>query len=439
MSGGPNPFLLRPFYFRTGVRRPCARRHMQPVRAPLGPTRAKPGRPERDLGLTAADEPTPGKGGGLDGFFDPARVHLAITETIPACIDGNFDDFFSRQPPALTTGLTTPACQDTLASVGAHSVPDSLQSAIERQRQILKGWLSSSLGILTEACREAWPDRSRLEACLAEGLNELPYCKYLYVLDAEGRQITSNFSRKGALPEHFGRDRSGRPYLSEALAGADASLSEAYLSRNARRPTLTAIQRIRSTDGRTLGFLGADFDLRELPATQALYRQPGQWVQLKGDPAIRAGLFHQVRNDSPMDLHIDAVLDLMNELVTVHGVYHAKLHFSSSRATLWVMNDPYRYRLHGIDELSDPNVLIAYPPSPYPDKAVIPADRVRDVLHTFKSLRFMDETVYLRSGSLNIFNGLIGLTFSCDGSHYMPWDEFLDKNVGFWLGGSAGT
>lgn len=311
---------------------------------------------------------------------------------------------------------------------------ESLQDAIERQRQVLKGWLSSSLDILAESCRDAWPDRAALERCLEEGMTELPYCKYLYVLDAGAHQITSNYSRKGAMPEHFGRDRSERPYLAEALAGADTSLSEAYLSRNARRPTLTAIQRIKSTQGETLGFLGADFDLRELPATQALYRQPGQWVQLKGDPAIRAGLFHQARNDSPMDQNIDAVLDVMSELITVHGVYHAKLHFSSSRATLWVMNDPYRYRIHGIAELSDPNLLIAYAPMPYPDKAVVPVDRVRDVLETFKSLRFMDETLYLRSGSLNIFNGLVGLTFSCDGSHYMPWDEFLDKNVGFWLG-----
>lgn len=46
----------------------------------------------------------------------------------------------------------------------------------------------------------------------------------------------------------------------------------------------------------------------------------------------------------------------------------------------------------------------------------------------------MDETIYLRSGTLNIFNGYVGLTFSCDGSHYMPWREFLDKDLGFWLG-----
>jgi hypothetical protein len=46
----------------------------------------------------------------------------------------------------------------------------------------------------------------------------------------------------------------------------------------------------------------------------------------------------------------------------------------------------------------------------------------------------MDEHIYLRSGSLNIYNGIVGLNFSCDGSHYMPWDDFLHKNLGFWLG-----
>lgn len=311
---------------------------------------------------------------------------------------------------------------------------DSLKEAIARQRQILKGWLASSLSILAEGCREAWPDRARLEAILREGMEELPYCKYLYVLDDRARQVTANLTRTGTLPEHYGRDRGERPYLAEALGGAVFSLSDAYLSRNARRPSLTAIQRIEDGEGRLLGWLGADFDLRELPATQALYQQPEQWVQLKGDPAIRAGLFHQARTDSLMDLRIDAVLDLLHELISVHGVFHGKLHFSSSRATLWLINDPYRYRIHGIDELSDPGLCLAYPHCPYPEQAVVPVDRVRDILETFKALRFMDETLYLRAGSLNIFNGIVGLTFSCDGSHYMPWDEFLDKNVGFWLG-----
>lgn len=311
---------------------------------------------------------------------------------------------------------------------------DLLQDAIGRQRQILKGWLSSSVASLAESCRAVWPDRTRIEQCLAAGMAELPYCKYLYVLDAGARQITANLARSGPLPEQCGRDRSERPYLAEALDGAAFSLSDAYLSRNTRRPTLTAVQRIVDAQGRLLGYLGADFDLRELPATQALYRQPVEWKQLRGDPAIRSGLFHQARADSAMDQRIDAVLDLLTELITVHGVFHGKLHFSSSRATFWLVNDPYRFRIHGIDDLSDPNLCLAYPHCPYPQDAAIPAARVHEVLAIFKALRFMDETLYLRSGALNIFNGIVSLTFSCDGSHYMPWEEFLKKNLGFWLG-----
>jgi hypothetical protein len=196
------------------------------------------------------------------------------------------------------------------------------------------------------------------------------------------------------------------------------------------------VQIIRGADGKLLGYLGADFDLRELPATQALYRQPGQWMQLKGDLAIRSGLFYQERVTSPLDERIDVVLDLLTELITVNGVFHTKVHFSSSRATLWLLDDPYRFRIHGIDELSNPDLCLAYPRRDYPVNADIPTDAVRKILQGFRDLRYMDETIYLRSGVLNIFNGLIGLTFSCDGSHYMPWAEFLDKDIEFWLGTS---
>ncbi len=312
-----------------------------------------------------------------------------------------------------------------------------LQASIDRQRGILKGWLSSSLSDLADECKLVWPDRQALEARLITGLVELPYCKYLYLLDARAHQITANVTRTGLLEAHYGRDRSDRPYLAQALAGDPFSLSDAYISRNARRPSLTAVQIVRGDGSELLGYLGADFDLRELPATQALYAQPGQWMQLKGDPSIRSGLFHQERVTSPLDEKLDAVMDLLTELISVHGIFHVKLHFSSSRATFWTMEDPYRFRIHGIDDLGNPDLCLAYPRRAYPADADIPADAIPRILRCFRELRFMDETLYLRSGMLNIFNGMVGLTFSCDGSHYMPWQEFLDKNLQFWLGTSA--
>ena len=312
-----------------------------------------------------------------------------------------------------------------------------LLESIDRQRAILKGWLSSSLAQIADDCKAVWPDRAALEARLMAGLAELPYCKYLFLLDERAHQITANATRTGLREAHYGRDRSDRPYLAKALAGAAFSLSDAYISRNARRPSLTAVHIIRGDQGQLLGYLGADFDLRELPATQALYREPGQWMQLRGDPAIRAGLFHQERVASPLDERLDAVLDLLIELMTVHGIFHVKLHFSSSRATLWSLDDPYRFRIHGIDDLENPDLCLVYPHRPYPADADIPAEAVPAILRCFRELRFMDETLYLRSGMLNIFNGMVGLTFSCDGSHYMPWREFLDKNLAFWLGTST--
>lgn len=311
---------------------------------------------------------------------------------------------------------------------------EALQTAVARQRLLLRGRLAGLLERLALQARADWPERTALERLLVEALPSLPSCKYLYVLDRNAHQITANASPQGLLPEHLGRDRSDRPYLAEALAGERFSLSPVYISRNARRPSLTAIQRVEDESGNWLGFLGADFDLRELPLTRELYQPSGDWVQLKGDPAIRGGLFSQQRVESLMDARIDEVLALLVELMTAHGVFHGKLHFSSSRATLWTLDDPYRYRLLDYEDLADPGICLAYPRRDYPSEAAIPESRIADVFHTFRELRFMDETIYLRSGSLNIFNGMVGLNFSCDGSHYMPWHEFLRKSLGFWLG-----
>jgi len=311
---------------------------------------------------------------------------------------------------------------------------EALRNAVARQRILLQGQLAPSLERLVELCRDVWPQRERLEQVLLAALPGLPSCKYLFVLGHDARQLTANVSSKGCLAEHFGRDRSDRPYLAEALAGARFSLSPAYISRNARRPSLTAIQRISDRDDRLLGYLGADFDLRELPLTRQLYEQPGQWLQLKGDPAIRGGLFQQQRVESLMDQRIDEVLDLLIELIAAHGVFHGKLHFSSSRATLWLIEDPFRFRILDYEDLADPAICLAYSQHPYPMGAVVPLERLREVFRAFRELRFMDETIYLRSGSLNIFNGVVGLNFSCDGSHYMPWDDFLSRSLAFWLG-----
>jgi hypothetical protein len=98
------------------------------------------------------------------------------------------------------------------------------------------------------------------------------------------------------------------------------------------------------------------------------------------------------------------------------------------------VDDPFRYRLLDIKALTSPDICLAFRKQPYPSNALVPKERIRAILDGLRALRFVDETFYLRTGTLNIFNGIVALTFSCDGSHYVPYDEFLKMDVAFWLG-----
>jgi hypothetical protein len=314
---------------------------------------------------------------------------------------------------------------------------DILQNTIEEVRRRLQQELQAPLDRIAQRLPEVWSSREALSRALQESIRELPQCTFVYALNTGGIQISDNVSHAGLLPEHFGRDRSQRPYLKEVVPADGFLLSEAYISLLGRRPSLTALQLIRGADGTVLGFLGADFDLRNLPTTGSLYEEPTEWRQIKGDPSIRGTVFLQTRTESLMDRDMDGVLSVLEELFTERGVFQCVLHFSSSRATVWTLEDPYRYRILTHEALSDPDTCLAFPSMPYPASALLPADAIPRILENLKDLRFADETVYLRSSSINIFNGMISLTFSCDGSHYMTWNDFLDRSMDFWLG-SAG-
>ena len=189
--------------------------------------------------------------------------------------------------------------------------------------------------------------------------------------------------------------------------------------------------------GVILGYLGADFDLRDLPVTAELYEESGGWRQIKGEPAIRGTVFQQCRVQSLMDRNMETACAILEELLTERGMFQGVIHFSSSRATIWLVDDPYRYRILDHEALIDPDVCLLYPRRAYPDDAMIPQEQIGSLLSGMRGLRLADEMLYLRSSSINIFNGMISLTFSCDGTHYMSWREFLDKDISFWVGSAA--
>jgi hypothetical protein len=313
----------------------------------------------------------------------------------------------------------------------------NLKETIRLQREKLTSMLGQTMHELAAKCAPLMADREALDQLLAVSLPALSYCKHLYVLNSYGIQLTDNMTHSGIEAEHFGRNRMDRPYMQGIVGVTDFKLSDAYISRNKKRPSFTAVQVIRDENGGLAGFLGADFDLRELPDIKEVYQEPDVWRQIKGDPAIRSVVFNQQRIESQMDRHLDEVIPIMSELMSEHGVFHGKLHFSSSRATIWLVDDPFSYRILSFDEITDPDVCLAYPRHEYHERAIVPVDKIMPVFEMFRSLRFADENIYLRAGSLNIINGMVGLNFSCDGSHYMRFDEFLEKNIDFWFGGKA--
>lgn len=311
---------------------------------------------------------------------------------------------------------------------------ESLHDVIHRHRLQLLSVLRRALEPIAERCACAWDDADILDRVLRESLADIPCCQLLYAIDGDGRQLSANVGKSGADVTARGQNLSGRPYLSGYAAGRDFLLSDVYISRFTRRSCMTALQRVYGAQSVALGCLAADFDLRDLPQLQQAAQVPARWRQIRGDPAIRQNLFNQERVPSAMDVCLNQVHDIVHELMAERGIFHAKLHYSSSRATLWLNSDPRRYRVHVLEEIIDPSVCLAYPGERYPDDALIDAPQLRQVLDSLVNLRLADPTVYLRAASVNLINGLVCLNFSCDGTHYMPAQEFLAKDPGFWFG-----
>ncbi|MEW8338723.1 MAG: hypothetical protein AB2708_02665 [Candidatus Thiodiazotropha taylori] len=309
----------------------------------------------------------------------------------------------------------------------------AVKQIILAKKDALAGAIGEPLSELAKQCAQVWQDPDALDGVLLEHIGNITNCEFLYAWDLEGLEISSLVMPDGVDKSWRGRDLSERPYLKNNLPFKGVMLSSVYHSQFSHRECVTALQAVRQNKN-LVGFIAADFSLDKLNADESASMGQPQWQQFKGDPAVRGQLFMQQRVQSRLDEHIDSVHETVYDLMTEHGIFHCKIHFSSGRCSFWDMDDPYSYHIHGVEEIIDPDIVLAYPLHPYPERAKVTPQQLRDVLQEFKALRFVDETIYLRSASVNIMNGMLGLTFSCDGSHYMPVEEFLAKNLSFWLG-----
>ena len=159
---------------------------------------------------------------------------------------------------------------------------------------------------------------------------------------------------------------------------------------------------------------------------------PRRWLQVKGDPSVREFLFQQTRKVSLFDQNIDQLHRVIYALNTTKGAYHVKAHYSSSQLTCWFYDDPYNYRVYVKEEVLAPGFLDSFPTLSYEGRQPrIEQHRLDQILDEFKRLRLSDEQIYLRSASINRLNGMIGMNFSCDGSHYIEHDEFFERLTEF--------
>ncbi len=313
-------------------------------------------------------------------------------------------------------------------------MPDSsILHSVEEKKLALASIIREPLCELALACGEVWPQGGKIDALLQAGLQRVSQCKLIYAWDRDNHVISAMISPQSLDKDWRGRDLSERPYLKKNLPFKGIMLSSVYISEYDSRRTVTALQAV-NPNNHLEGFIAADFSVSDLMQNSQLQIINSPYTQYRGDPAVRGTLFQQQRVQSEFDKVGDAAFDRLAELITDYGVFHTKMLFSSNRCTLWFYDDPFQYQLFNIHEVMDDDLLLAYPERPYPIRAVVTPDQVRQVYALFKSLRYIDDTIYLRSGSLNIINGMVGLTFSCDGSHYLTVEEFLDRDLQFWMG-----
>lgn len=308
-----------------------------------------------------------------------------------------------------------------------------LAREVSEKKRYLSELLAAPAAAVARECGSAMKRAEQLDSCLLQALQRIPYCSMLYVTDCDYRQRSSNVSSSGAAPEYRGQDLSERPYLQATVPLKGLVLSNSYRNSRTGRSCITLVQAIDHHD-ELLGFLMIDFNLDELPVPNSILRMMSNWQQFRGDPAIRGSLFSQQRIASLLDTHIDEVHGSISSLMIHNGVFHFKLHYSSSRVTLWLYDQPHHYRVHPVDDLLDGSVSATYVQRSYPVDACVDAAQLARVLEQFQALRFADDHVYLRSGSVNVINGMVGLNFSCDGSHYIPVQEFIDNAMDYWLG-----
>lgn len=289
------------------------------------------------------------------------------------------------------------------------------------------------MSVIGQEASQRWADCAALNEFLLESLCRLPHCQLLYAINTDGTQYSGNITRNGIDNNWQGRDLSRRPYFSGNLPYRGLLLSAVYLSQRSMQPCITTLQAVQH-NGQLCGFIAADFHIKDLPITNTHTLQRMHQQNSQHHPANGLGTKLSLAAKTHMDENIDYLIYILSSLMHEHGVFHCKLHFAAERCNLWSYQDPLHYRLHTIDEIMSNDLLEQYPQTDdYNPRNTVNPEQIPLIFAQLKALRQADDRIYLTSGSLNLVNGLLSLTFSGEGTHYIHVDDFLSQDLGYWL------
>lgn len=290
------------------------------------------------------------------------------------------------------------------------------------QRKVLIVLLEPVMLRLSKQCAGLWSNPDSLDEVLHAGFPSIPYCHLVYAIDKFGKQVSANVSSEGIEAHYRHQDLSRRPYSVSLYPKRHFMLSSIYISQTTGHPCISAVQPVIDNQ-QFLGFVVADLDVHHLPFYANTLKEQQKTLFA----------YSSQRIVSTTDLHLEKMAKTVGRLMSEYGIFHCLIHYTSAQILLWQIANPFQYRLYTIAQLFEPTIYHAYPRTPYPEKALISTQQIKQVLERFNTLRLAHDQIYLRTGSLNIMNGIVGLSLSCTGSQYFSTQIFLDQDLSFWL------
>ncbi|MBI5136987.1 MAG: hypothetical protein HZA24_06575 [Nitrospirae bacterium] len=152
-----------------------------------------------------------------------------------------------------------------------------------------------ALRSLARELTEATPQQ--MDGVLCDHLRDLPSCELLYVLDREGRQVSSNVRRR-AFGFGIALDRGEKNvsrahchYYRDAVTALECVITEPYRSKATGHPVVTVTYPVSDAAGRLVMVIAADIRARDLLYLVTCGSRPAAFLKLGRGMYLTIALF----------------------------------------------------------------------------------------------------------------------------------------------------